>query len=130
MGEKTHITTRIMGSMGYLDPRYMVTGHLTMKSDVYAFGVVLLELLTGQKAAGQSESGPNLAQWAKPVVTQRKPDLELLVDPALRGNFDGKTAHKLAIIIRLCIQDDPTRRPDMSDVVMAITYLGGNAVAP
>eukprot|EP00270_Netrium_digitus_P018134 TRINITY_DN6840_c1_g1_i1.p1 TRINITY_DN6840_c1_g1~~TRINITY_DN6840_c1_g1_i1.p1 ORF type:complete len:415 (-),score=126.58 TRINITY_DN6840_c1_g1_i1:86-1330(-) len=120
--DQTHITTRIMGTMGYLDPKYMETGQLTKKSDVYAFGVMLLELLTGKRAMEQSQQGtPPLTAWASQYLNMRKPDIGALVDPALLDQFTTKAAqraaHKLAISAKHCIEEDPSLRPLMSDMV-------------
>lgn len=68
IGDKTHISTRVMGTYGYCAPEYQRTGQLTVKSDVYSFGVVLLELITGKRAI-DSRRGPeqqNLVTWVRP----------------------------------------------------------------
>eukprot|EP00270_Netrium_digitus_P008333 TRINITY_DN2487_c0_g1_i2.p1 TRINITY_DN2487_c0_g1~~TRINITY_DN2487_c0_g1_i2.p1 ORF type:complete len:389 (+),score=85.32 TRINITY_DN2487_c0_g1_i2:482-1648(+) len=115
----THVSTQIMGTMGYLDPRYAETGQLSMKSDVYAYGVVLLELLTGKKAMGVGPGGrpKTLTAWARPLLNKSKPDLELLVDPNLSEPFPEKVARTLAISAKHCIQDDSSMRPLMTDIV-------------
>lgn len=116
---QTHVSTQIMGTMGYLDPRYAETGQLTVKSDVYAYGVVLLELLTGKKAMGISPGGKpkTLTAWARPLLNKGRPDLESLVDPNLIDPFPEKVARTLAISAKHCIQDDTNMRPMMSDIV-------------
>ncbi|CAI5535745.1 unnamed protein product [Closterium sp. Naga37s-1] len=126
--DQTHVTTRIMGTMGYLDPKYMETGQLTRKSDVYAFGVMLLELLTGKRAMDQTQQGmPPLTAWAQQYLNQRKPDIGALVDPCLLDQFTTKAAqraaHKLAISAKHCIEEDPNLRPLMSDMVETLRPL-------
>jgi len=66
-GDKTHVSTRVMGTYGYCAPDYAMTGQLTFKSDIYSFGVVLLELITGRKAIDQrKERGEqNLVAWVR-----------------------------------------------------------------
>ena len=127
-GEQTHVTTRIMGTMGYLDPKYMETGQLTKKSDVYAFGVILLELLSGRRAMDpDNPGGQPLTSWAQQFLVHRRPDINALVDPFLRGEFTNKTtqkaAHKLAISAKHCIEEDPNLRPLMRDMVETLRPL-------
>eukprot|EP00271_Cylindrocystis_brebissonii_P006705 TRINITY_DN19487_c0_g2_i1.p1 TRINITY_DN19487_c0_g2~~TRINITY_DN19487_c0_g2_i1.p1 ORF type:complete len:500 (+),score=70.50 TRINITY_DN19487_c0_g2_i1:388-1887(+) len=120
---QTHITTRIMGTMGYLDPKYMETGQLTKKSDVYAFGVLLLELLTGRRAVMDTaeEDSVTLAKWAAPLLQTRRPDIGSLIDPSIKDTVQSKQAqkavHKFAISARHCIEKDPNSRPHMGDLV-------------
>lgn len=65
VGDKSHVSTRVMGTYGYCAPEYAMTGQLTLKSDVYSFGVVLLEIITGRKAIDSSRSTgeQNLVAW-------------------------------------------------------------------
>lgn len=64
-GDNTHVSTRVMGTAGYCAPEYLMTGKLTVSTDIYSFGVVMLEVLTGRIARDESlpESGRNLARW-------------------------------------------------------------------
>lgn len=64
LGDKSHVSTRVMGTVGYCAPEYGYTGHLTIKSDTYSFGVVLLELVTGRQALDKTrEGGQYLIEW-------------------------------------------------------------------
>lgn len=67
VGDKTHVSTRVMGTYGYCAPEYAMTGQLTLKSDVYSFGVVLLEIITGRKAIDNSKTAGehNLVAWVR-----------------------------------------------------------------
>jgi serine/threonine protein kinase len=67
VGDKSHVSTRVMGTYGYCAPEYAMTGQLTLKSDVYSFGVVLLEIITGRKAIDSSRSTgeQNLVAWVR-----------------------------------------------------------------
>ncbi|GJP38776.1 hypothetical protein CLOM_g23188 [Closterium sp. NIES-68] len=117
---QTHVATRVMGTMGYLDPDYMRTGLLRQSADVYSFGIFLLELITGKNA--MSDSGQLLTSWITPILEQTKPDLELLVDPNLEGAFDKASAFKIAVIARFCIGDAKVR-PEMSMVAEKLRSL-------
>ncbi|CAI5518318.1 unnamed protein product [Closterium sp. Naga37s-1] len=98
-------------------------GHLTAKSDVYAFGVVLLELLSGRRAVDIDRPGDekNLVFWAKPFLADRKRIGEI-VDPRLQGRFSHKGALKLAVAAHCCLQDAKSR-PSMADMVQTLTAL-------
>ncbi|XP_062008647.1 receptor-like serine/threonine-protein kinase ALE2 isoform X1 [Rosa rugosa] len=119
---KRHISTHVMGTFGYLAPEYAMTGHLLVKSDVYSYGVVLLELLTGRKPVDLSQpSGQeNLVAWARPLLTSRE-GLESIIDPALKSDmitWDSVT--KVAAIASMCIQPEVSHRPFMGEVVQAL----------
>ncbi|KAG6537689.1 hypothetical protein ZIOFF_002784 [Zingiber officinale] len=125
-GDKTHVSTRVMGTYGYAAPEYVMTGyilkgHLTSKSDVYSFGVVLLEMMTGKRSMDKNRPNGehNLVEWARPHLGERRRFYKL-VDPHLEGNFSIKGAQKVSQLAQACLSRDPKARPLMSEVVEAL----------
>ncbi|KAE9460738.1 hypothetical protein C3L33_07341, partial [Rhododendron williamsianum] len=108
----------------YVAPEYAMTGHLLVKSDVYSYGVVLLELLSGRKPVDMSQSPgqENLVTWARPLLTCRE-GLAQLVDPSLAGNFDFDDMAKVAAIASMCVHPEVTHRPFMGEVVQALKLI-------
>ncbi|KAL8122912.1 serine/threonine-protein kinase RIPK-like [Apium graveolens] len=123
-GDNTHVTTRIMGTEGYAAPEYIMTGHVTTKSDVYCFGVVLLELLTGKKAMDTSRPTreKNLVSWLRPLLRDSQ-KLDRIIDPKLDGEYSRKGAKKLATLAYHCLSHNSKTRPTMVDVVMTLEPL-------
>ncbi|KAF6167352.1 hypothetical protein GIB67_043213 [Kingdonia uniflora] len=118
MGDQTHVSTRVMGTYGYAAPEYIMTGHLTARSDVYGFGVVLLELLIGRRVMDKSRSSRehNLVDWARPVLLNNRKLLRIL-DPRMEGQYSARVAQKVANLANQCISQNPRGRPTMSQVV-------------
>ncbi|XP_016491079.1 receptor-like serine/threonine-protein kinase ALE2 [Nicotiana tabacum] len=117
-----HISTHVMGTFGYLAPEYAMTGHLLVKSDVYSYGVVLLELLSGRKPVDLSQpSGQeNLVAWARPLLTTKE-GLETIIDPAIESdNIPFDSISKVAAIASMCVQPEVSHRPFMGEVVQAL----------
>lgn len=117
-----HISTHVMGTFGYLAPEYAMTGHLLVKSDVYSYGVVLLELLTGRKPVDllQPPGQENLVAWARPMLTNKEA-LELIIDPdILHSNTPFDSILKVAAIASMCVQPEVSHRPFMGEVVQAL----------
>ncbi|KAL8198058.1 hypothetical protein R6Q57_024613 [Mikania cordata] len=123
-GDKTHVSTRVMGTYGYAAPEYVMTGHLTAKSDVYSFGVVLLEMLTGRRSMDKNRPNGehNLVEWARPHLGERRKFYKL-IDPRLEGHFSIKGAQKAAQLAARCLSRDPKVRPLMSEVVESLKPL-------
>ncbi|XP_052173938.1 serine/threonine-protein kinase PBL34-like isoform X1 [Diospyros lotus] len=123
-GDKTHVSTRVMGTYGYAAPEYVMTGHLTSRSDVYSFGVVLLEMLTGRRSMDKNRpiGEHNLVEWARPHLVERR-RFYRLIDPRLEGHFSIKGAQKAAQLAARCLSRDPKARPLMSEVVEALKPL-------
>ncbi|OAY65051.1 putative serine/threonine-protein kinase NAK, partial [Ananas comosus] len=130
-GNDTHVTTRVMGTYGYAAPEYVATGHLYIKSDVYGFGVVLLEMLTGLRALDTNRpSGQhNLVDWAKPVLADRR-KLARLMDPRLEGQYPSRGALQAAQLTLKCLATDPKSRPSMKEVVAALEEIESRKSRP
>lgn len=123
-GDKTHVSTRVVGTYGYAAPEYVMTGHLTSKSDVYSFGVVLLEILTGRRSMDKKRpSGEqNLVTWARPYLNDKR-KLYQIVDPRLELNYSIKGVQKVSQLASSCLNRDPKSRPSMDEVVKVLTPL-------
>ncbi|KAJ4728498.1 Kinase family protein, partial [Melia azedarach] len=127
VGDKTHVSSRVMGTYGYCAPEYQRTGQLTVKSDVYSFGVVLLELITGRRAIDTTRptDEQNLVTWAQPVF--RDPNnYPQLADPLLEGDFPVRGLNQAVAVAAMCLQEEPNVRPLMTDVVSALSFLGSS----
>ncbi|KAE9462054.1 hypothetical protein C3L33_06012, partial [Rhododendron williamsianum] len=121
-GDNTHVSTRVVGTRGYAAPEYVATGHLTPKSDVYSYGVVLLELLSGRRATGDDRPGSvdeTLVDWAKPFLRDNRRILRIM-DTRLGGQYSKKGALSAASLALRCLHIDPKNRPTMADVLSAM----------
>ncbi|CAO2840672.1 unnamed protein product [Amaranthus hypochondriacus] len=114
----SHVSTSVVGTVGYAAPEYVMTGKLTVKSDVWSFGVVLFELITGRRAVERNlpRNEQKLLDWIRPFVSDSK-KFHLIVDSRLEGQYCKKTAWKLASLANKCIAKQPKARPKMSEVV-------------
>ncbi|KAL9360306.1 hypothetical protein Peur_048429 [Populus x canadensis] len=120
-GRANYLSTRVMGTFGYVAPEYAMTGHLLVKSDVYSYGVVLLELLTGRMPVDMSQpSGQeNLVTWARPILRD-KDHLEELADPTLGGKYPKEDFVRVCTIAAACVSSEASQRPTMGEVVQSL----------
>lgn len=114
----SHVSTAVVGTVGYAAPEYVQTGRLTAKSDVWSFGVVLYELITGRRAVERNlpRSEQKLLEWVKPYVSDSK-KFYIIMDPRLEGQYCIRSAQKLASLANRCLVKHPKSRPKMSEVV-------------
>ncbi|XP_020086360.1 probable serine/threonine-protein kinase PBL18 isoform X2 [Ananas comosus] len=104
-GDETHVSTCVVGTVGFAAPEYITTGHLTAKCDVYNFGVLLLELISGRKA------GSHLHE---------KREIPRMMDARLEGRYPRKEAKAVAALAFRCTHADPRKRPNMAEVLTAL----------
>ncbi|KAL7113572.1 hypothetical protein ACP275_04G069100 [Erythranthe tilingii] len=124
-GDRTHVSTRVLGTRGYAAPEYVATGHLSPKSDVYSFGVVLLELLSGKRATGDESAGgaeETLVDWAKPFLSDSRKMLRIM-DSRLGGQYSKKGAQATAALALRCLDVDCKNRPPMTEVFSVLEQL-------
>ncbi|KAK8671097.1 hypothetical protein V6N13_037705 [Hibiscus sabdariffa] len=131
VGDKTHVSTRVMGTYGYCAPEYAMTGQLTLKSDVYSFGVVFLELITGRKAIDNTRAPgeQNLVAWARPLFRDRK-KFPKMADPLLQGRYPIRGLYQALAVAAMCLQEQAATRPLIGDIVTALTYLASQTYDP
>ncbi|TKW12807.1 hypothetical protein SEVIR_5G059200v4 [Setaria viridis] len=120
-GRANYLSTRVMGTFGYVAPEYAMTGHLLVKSDVYSYGVVLLELLTGRRPVDMSQpSGQeNLVTWARPILRDQD-RLEELADPRLGTQYPKDDFVRVCTIAAACVSPEANQRPTMGEVVQSL----------
>ncbi|KAG4202561.1 hypothetical protein ERO13_A05G345806v2 [Gossypium hirsutum] len=120
----SHMTTRVKGTLGYLAPEYAMWGKVSNGCDVYSFGILLLELLTGRKPIEKLPGGVKrtITEWAEPLVARGQ--FKDLADPKLRGNFDENQLKQAISVACLCVQSEPEKRPNMKEVVYKLKGYG------
>ncbi|KAJ7960004.1 Cysteine-rich receptor-like protein kinase [Quillaja saponaria] len=129
--DKTHLSTQFAGTLGYTAPEYAIHGQLSEKADTYSYGVVLLEIISGQKSSEfkTGNDGEYLLQRAWKLYEDNM-QLEL-VDKMINPNeYDEEEMKKIIEIAIMCIQSSVTKRPAMSEVVVLLKSKGAQEFAP
>ncbi|KAI3419808.1 KxDL domain-containing protein, partial [Psidium guajava] len=118
-------TNRVVGTYGYMAPEYAMHGLFSVKSDVFSFGVLLLEIISGRKNNGfhLGEDGESLLTFVWKLHSEGR-GLEL-IDPLMKESCDGVEVLKCIHIGLLCVQEDPAARPTMS---LVVHILGSNTI--
>ncbi|RWR78512.1 Protein kinase domain-containing protein [Cinnamomum micranthum f. kanehirae] len=123
--ESSYVSTCVVGTHGYAAPEYVAAGHLYVKSDVYGFGVMLLEMLSGLRALDKNRpSGKqNLVEWAQPYLSDQRKLLSRVMDKRLEGQYPSEGAVQAAQLILKCLVSQPRKRPSMTEVVETLEQI-------
>ncbi|KAM0030328.1 putative protein kinase RLK-Pelle-RLCK-VIIa-2 family [Helianthus debilis subsp. tardiflorus] len=133
-GDRSHVSTMPVGTYGYAAPEYVETGHLKSNSDLWSFGVVLYEILTGRRAIDRNlpQSEQKLIEWVKQYPADSK-RFRMIMDPRLNNQYPLDTARKVAKLADSCLKKNPEERPPMSRIVEILQDAireSGNGAAP
>uniref|UniRef100_A0ACD5X0A5 Uncharacterized protein n=1 Tax=Avena sativa TaxID=4498 RepID=A0ACD5X0A5_AVESA len=120
----THVSTRVMGTFGYLAPEYASSGKLTDKSDVFSFGVMMLELITGRRPVDPTNyMEDSLVDWARPLLASALSEggkFDEVVDPRLQNKYDLQEMERMAASAAAAVRHSAKRRPKMKQIVRAL----------
>ncbi|KAL6983632.1 putative serine/threonine-protein kinase pbl28, variant 2 [Sarracenia purpurea var. burkii] len=124
-GQETCMTARVLGTFGYFDPEYTSTGKLSLQSDVYAFGVVLLELLTGRRAVdlNQGPNDQNLVLQVRQILNDKK-KLRKVIDPEMsRSSYTMESIAMFANLASRCVRTESIERPSMAECLKELQLI-------
>ncbi|KAF7830610.1 putative serine/threonine-protein kinase [Senna tora] len=115
--ERTYVTTRVMGTFGYVAPEYASTGMLNERSDVYSFGVLIMEIISGRNPVDYSRppGEVNLVEWLKTMVTNR--NAEGVLDPRLPEKPSSRALKRALLVALRCVDPNAQKRPKMGHVI-------------
>ncbi|KAH6783858.1 Protein kinase superfamily protein [Perilla frutescens var. hirtella] len=118
----SHLTTRVKGTLGYLAPEYAMWGKVSESCDVYSFGILLLEMISGRKPLEKLEGGVkrDILEWASPFLDEGPEAFHHIADPRLNGRFHPQQLNKLITIALRCTHANPDNRPTMLEVVASL----------
>uniref|UniRef100_A0A7N1A3B2 Protein kinase domain-containing protein n=1 Tax=Kalanchoe fedtschenkoi TaxID=63787 RepID=A0A7N1A3B2_KALFE len=109
------------GTLGYLDPSYLAPGDLSTKSDVFSFGILVLEIVSGRNAIDVDYSPPSIIDWAIPLI--RICDFSAICDRRIGSPADTSIAQQLALLASRCVAVEAERRPEMGEVAKCLKEL-------
>ncbi|XP_072958893.1 serine/threonine-protein kinase-like protein At3g51990 [Typha angustifolia] len=115
------LSTPPAGTLGYLDPSYVTPENLSTKTDVFSFGILLLEIMSGRKAIDVAHSPPSVVEWAVPLLKKGK--VAALYDPRIAPMKDAAIRRQLASLAASCVRGCKERRPSMAEVVVQLEGL-------
>ncbi|KAL6619177.1 hypothetical protein ACP70R_034316 [Stipagrostis hirtigluma subsp. patula] len=115
--DSNYVTTRVMGTFGYVAPEYASTGMLNERSDVYSFGILIMEIISGRSPVDYARPAGevNLVEWLKNMVSNR--DYEAILDPKLPEKPSSKALKKALLVALRCVDPDSQKRPKMGHVI-------------
>ncbi|KAK4744651.1 hypothetical protein SAY87_010963 [Trapa incisa] len=115
--ERSYVTTRVMGTFGYVAPEYACTGMLNEKSDIYSFGILIMEIITGRNPVDYSrpQGEVHLVEWLKTMVSNRR--AEEVMDPKLLNTPAPKALKRILLVALRCVDPDATKRPKMGHII-------------
>ncbi|KAE8661851.1 putative receptor-like protein kinase [Hibiscus syriacus] len=120
-GDRTHVSTAVVGTYGYAAPEYVRTGHLTIRSDIWTFGVVLYEILTGRRAVERNRptSEQKLLDWVKHFPPDSK-KFGMIMDPRLGNSYSLTAAQRVGKLADSCLNKNAKERPTMTQVAESL----------
>ncbi|KAG4128367.1 hypothetical protein ERO13_D09G016580v2 [Gossypium hirsutum] len=121
--EQTHLTTRVQGTFGYMDPEYFRSSQFTEKSDVYSYGVVLIELLTGQKPISANQSEPVRSLVSYFLHSMQENSLFKIIDPIVVKDGLQQEIMVVALLAKRCLNLNGKKRPTMKQVAMELEMI-------
>lgn len=115
--ERNYVTTRVMGTFGYVAPEYASTGMLNERSDVYSFGILIMEIISGRNPVDYSRppGEVNLVEWLKTMVTNR--NTEAVLDPKIQEKPPSRALKRALLVALRCVDPNAQKRPKMSHVI-------------
>lgn len=130
MDNRSHVSTAAVGTYGYAAPEYVETGHLSAQSDIWSFGVVLYEILTGRRVIDRNRPAVEhkLLDWVKQFPPDSK-KFSMIIDPCLRNLYPIAAARTVGNLANSCLNRNAKRRPTMSEIVETLKQAIGETKA-